>query len=248
MAASETVPGSDGPPIRDAATLVIVDRQGGEPRILLGRRRPDQVFLPNVFVFPGGRVDREDQTAPSADELAPAEVALLQIPADPETAGYAQSHVRGLALAAIRETYEETGLLAGVRSAQSGRENSSLPGWSAFAEHRILPQLSKLQYFLRAITPRARPRRYDTRFFLIEASAIAAKVAPADDELSDVGWFTLKDTEQLEIPRMTQAAIRELGLVFEKGLRAPESRSVPFYFEQNGSMERAELSLSERRS
>lgn len=248
MAASDTHSETAGPPIRDAATLVIVDRQGGEPRILLGRRRPDQVFLPNVFVFPGGRADDDDKVAPSADELAEAETALLQIPAGPGTEAHSPAHARGLALAAIRETYEETGLLAGVQSLPVPSREDLSPAWAAFAKHGVLPQLSRLQYFLRAITPRARPRRYDTRFFLVDASAIAAKVAPADDELSEVGWFSLAETEGLEVPRMTKAAIREIGAIFNVGLNPPNIRRVPFYFEQEGVMQRAELSLGEHRS
>ena len=46
---------------RDAATLIIVDSSSGEPKVLLGRRRMDMVFMPGRYVFPGGRVDPADR-------------------------------------------------------------------------------------------------------------------------------------------------------------------------------------------
>ena len=99
---------------RDAATLVIIDQSTGEPRILMGRRRPDQVFLPNKYVFPGGAVERADRFAPCADTLRPSEGAKLVIAMrGPPSLGRA----RALALAAARETFEEAGLLIGERRA-----------------------------------------------------------------------------------------------------------------------------------
>ena len=56
---------------RDAATLIIVDSSSGEPRVLLGRRRPDMVFMPGRYVFPGGRVDPSDRQVPVEEDLRP---------------------------------------------------------------------------------------------------------------------------------------------------------------------------------
>ena len=73
MTSSNNDAGDDAPPKpqrpRDAATLVIVDTTSGEPRLLMGKRRATQVFMPNKVVFPGGRVDDDDRAVESADEI-----------------------------------------------------------------------------------------------------------------------------------------------------------------------------------
>ena len=101
---------SDRP--RDAATLVIIDTSTGVPRVLMGRRRTDQVFLPNKFVFPGGGVDSADRGVSCASELRTSEATKLLLAMRPEPSA---AKARALALAAIRETFEEAGLLVGER-------------------------------------------------------------------------------------------------------------------------------------
>lgn len=235
-------------PIRDAATLVIVDRSGSEPRVLMGRRRPDQVFLPNVFVFPGGRVDHADAAAPSADDLPGAEAALLAIPRDGHQP-YAPAFVRSLALAAVRETFEETGLAVGMRAnAADASAGVASDGWTQFLATGVVPRLSALKFFLRAITPRARPRRYDTRFFLVDADAIAWRGQPIDEELSEIAWFSLRAMQALELPRVTHVVVKELEHILAHGLAPVSERRVPFLFEHDGVRHRAELSLAPARS
>ena len=56
---------------RDAATLIIVDREGPEPRVLMGRRHEGHKFMPGKFVFPGGRVEPEDRRMAAAGALDP---------------------------------------------------------------------------------------------------------------------------------------------------------------------------------
>jgi len=229
------------PPIRDAATLVVVDRSTRMPRILMGRRRPDQVFLPNKFVFPGGRVDPDDAHAPSLDEPDAAEARLLALPRaghDP----YPPHHVRALALAAIRELFEETGLAAGVRAKAPDVDVPA--GWAAFVDTGVLPRFGGVHFVLRAITPRARPRRYDTRFFLMDAREIALQTAVIDDELSEIGWYSLDKLDALDVPGITRIVIRELRPLLDAPLEPAESRRVPFYFEQENVQHRAELSLA----
>ena len=64
---------------RDAATLILVDRSSGEPRILMGRRGDAQVFMPGKYVFPGGRVDKTDRDVPIADDLKATDAERLLI-------------------------------------------------------------------------------------------------------------------------------------------------------------------------
>jgi 8-oxo-dGTP pyrophosphatase MutT (NUDIX family) len=236
-----------GPPIRDAATLIVVDRTADVPRVLMGRRRPDQIFLPNKFVFPGGRVDDADASAPSIDELDDAEARLLALP----RAGLAPSTVaavRALALAALRETFEETGLAVGVRVASAQMSGAPKPpAWGPYLDHGVVPRLAGLRFFLRAITPRARPRRYDTRFFLMDAAEIAVRTAATDEELSEIGWYGLDTLDRMDVPSITRIVIGELRDCLASGLQSADQRRVPFYFEQNGVLHRAELSLAPAR-
>ncbi len=96
---------------RDASTLIIVDRAGPVPKVLLGKRHHGHKFMPGKFVFPGGRMETNDRLMPVASELNPfAEKYLMQ-----ETQRPSAAKARALALAAIRETFEETGLLFGAK-------------------------------------------------------------------------------------------------------------------------------------
>ncbi len=222
---------------RDAATLVLVDHSTGAPRALMGRRSADQVFLPSKFVFPGGRVDRADARAPSADELRPGEAAklLLEMRGEPSS-----GRPRALALAAVRETFEETGLLVGARQVTERLPDAG--PWRDFLGHGITPRLSSLTYFARAITPPGRPRRYDTRFFCAEASQIAHRIEVTDGELSSLDWFTLDDMRALDLPGITRVVIEDLVDRLRVGLPGPPDTPVPFYFHKGGTFERIMLS------
>jgi 8-oxo-dGTP pyrophosphatase MutT (NUDIX family) len=218
---------------RDAATLVIIDQSTGEPRILMGRRRPDQVFLPNKYVFPGGAVERADRFAPCADALRPSESAKLVI----AMRGLPSlSRARALALAAARETFEEAGLLIGERRALPRTEASG--AWERFLAQGVVPRIGAMTYFARAITPPGRPRRYDTRFFCIEASAIAHRVETLDGELSELDWFTFDDMRALDLPGITRVVVEDLWDRLKSGLPGPDDAPVPFYFQRNGVAER----------
>jgi 8-oxo-dGTP pyrophosphatase MutT (NUDIX family) len=210
---------------RDAATLVIIDRSGRAPRILMGRRRADLAFMPNKFVFPGGRVDAGDGVAPSLDELPAIETtrlmrAMLGRPS--------ARRARALAIAAVRETLEETGIVIGACAA------------NADETPQFRPQLAGLAYFARAITPPGRPRRYDTRFFSVDARAISAQGQQCDDELSGLDWFTLADINTLDLPGITRRIIADVSLLIDQGTTAT-ALSVPFYHMRFGKLRRDEL-------
>lgn len=227
---------------KDAATLVLVDRSATAPRILMGRRRATQVFLPNKFVFPGGRVDAADRAMPALGDLPPSdcERLLFDMKGTPSTA-----RVRALALAAIRETFEEAGLILGSPHAQPRRTSTLAPTpppkpprhdtWQRFVDCGCLPTLTGLSFLARAITPPARPRRYDTRFFLADATGLSATAAAPDDELRDIGWFTLDEIRALDLPNITRAVVEDLA----QRLAAPGSSGpVPYYRFERGTFRR----------
>lgn len=214
---------------RDAATLILVDRTGPEPTLLMGRRHERHVFMPGKFVFPGGRVDPFDGRVPTADELHPAVARrlLARMRGRPSLA-----RARALALAAIRETFEEAGLLIG-RPDSSPR--ALRPDWQPFADRGLLPALSGLRYVARAITPPGRSRRFDTRFFVADTSAIAAATPEGlgpSGELDQLAWLTLDAARALDLPRITRIILDHL----EGPLRSPApldfERPVPFHYQR----------------
>jgi 8-oxo-dGTP pyrophosphatase MutT (NUDIX family) len=149
---------------RDAATLIVVRRDGPQPRVLMGRRNRGHDFMPGKWVFPGGGVDRGDARAPAAAELRPEVAAKLALTA-PERR---PALPRALALAAVRETFEEAGLLL----AKPAAPRPGVGPWRPFLALGAAPDLSALTFVARAITPPYRPKRFDARFFMAEASAL----------------------------------------------------------------------------
>ena len=218
---------------RDAATLIIVDQASGEPRVLLGRRRLDMAFMPGRYVFPGGRVDPADRHIAVADDLRPGDLKKLMV-AMKGTASEARA--RALALAAVRETFEEAGLLIGapLRTAMT----SKAEGWQAFFAHGFQPALAGLKFIARAITPPGRPRRFDSRFFCVQADAIVHRVKIADGELSDLEWHSIAQARSLELPNITRVVLEDLGERIAGGALHAGDMPVPFYHRRNGSFRR----------
>ncbi|HCK84091.1 MAG TPA: hypothetical protein DHW63_06125 [Hyphomonadaceae bacterium] len=172
-------PKADKP--RDAATLILV--RGGR-EVMMGQRAKGHVFMPDKWVFPGGRVDPGDSKLPAAAELTPQTEALLKL------GGAVRRPPRAFALAAVRETREEAGLMLG-----------GLEG----------PDLSKLAFVCRAITPPYRPRRFDARFFLADSEAVLADDRPeAGEELLHTRWFPLEEAEALDLPSITRFVLKEV--------------------------------------
>jgi 8-oxo-dGTP pyrophosphatase MutT (NUDIX family) len=220
---------------KDAATLILLDRSGPSPKVLLGRRHQRHVFLPGKFVFPGGSLDRLDRLMPVGAPLDPrAERQLMQHMRRPTAA-----KARALALAAIRECFEETGLLVGSRS---GAADSNGIRWQDFAQNGILADLSGLHLIARAITPPRRPRRFDARFFAVDVGAIAhrvdGKVGP-DSELVELVWLPIPEAKKHDLPTITQVALDELESRVARGFG--HDLPSPFYRMLNKKFVRAEL-------
>lgn len=224
---------------RDAATLILVDRAMGMPRVLLGKRRMDMKFMPGKYVFPGGRVDKADRTVTSADELAEHEAAKLMVDMKGTVSA---AKARALALAAVRETYEEAGIIIGAPLA--GQTPPADASWQKFFGQGFMPSLSPLTFFARAITPPGRPRRFDTRFFCAEASVIAFRGAPPEDELSDLVWMAIEEARSLDLPPITRVILEDLGDRLKVGSKAAPNVPVPYYFHKNGTFRRQLISVS----
>lgn len=197
-----------GPLIRpkDAATLIIVDRTTSVPRILMGRRKMTLRFMPGLYVFPGGRLDADDARMAHLGGYAPDTLARLLH----RTPRATERRMRALAMTAIRETYEEAGVLLGANTAPARVPN---PEWQAFADHGVTPDIGALAFIARAITPPARPRRFDTRFFVADHSAIAVELPldqRPDTDLEAVEWLTWDEVMAKPLPFITRQIL--LGL------------------------------------
>lgn len=208
---------------RHAATLIVVRRDGPQPRLLMGRRNKGHSFMPGKWVFPGGRIDRGDFAAPAATDLRPEVAAKLEL-----TARHASPQLpRALGLAAIRETFEEVGLLL-------AREAPARPGagpWRPFLEAGALPDLSALNYVARAITPPYRPKRFDARFFMAEAeNLISLERRPDCGELDEIAWVDLEEVKALDLPNITRFVVGEVAERLEG-----KDRPIPFTRFLNGA-------------
>ena len=217
---------------RDAATLIILDRSNAHPKVLMGRRHQGHRFMPGMFVFPGGRLERSDRFMATASELSTETQTRL---AD-RVVRKSDARGRALALTALRETYEETGLVIGRKAeAESGRRKAVPSGWAPFVEAGILPDLAEVAFIGRAITPPRRPKRFDTRFFSVDRASVQIEaegfVGP-DKELVELAWVDLQEAQTLELPRITSIMLEELEHRVEQGF--PHDAPVPFYREERG--------------
>ena len=194
--------------------------------------------MPNKVVFPGGRVDDEDRDVDSADELAVGEIAKLLL----DMKGHRSAQrARSMALAAVRETFEETGLIIG-RAVEPPRSAKTAP-WQLFYDQGYLPSLAGLSLFARAITPPGRPRRYDTRFFCASIDQVAGQTGAFDDELSDVTWYSIPETTELDLPPITRVIIEDLSDRLKAGPLGPMLAPIPFYHQRNGNFRRDLLTV-----
>jgi 8-oxo-dGTP pyrophosphatase MutT (NUDIX family) len=208
---------------RDAATLILLDRKGDEVLVLMGRRHAGHAFMPGKFVFPGGRTDPADSRIAVATPLLPEEETKLTA----SVGRISPSRARAIALSAIRETYEEAGLLIGSKGAFATDKRD----WQGFVEHGVQPSLAPLRFIARAITPPNRVRRFDTRFFSAWRSDVAVELPDGGptNELEELVWLPLAKARQADIPDITRTILQELERRLADDPRLRPGGSVPFY-------------------
>ena len=222
---------------RDAATLILVDRSGAIPKVLVGKRHDKVVFMPGKFVFPGGRVDKDDYRVPCAAPVT-AELEANLAKGSPKTPA---SRAKSLAIAAIREACEETGLCLGRKAEVKAKLEGA---WKPFADAGLLPDPSSLFLIARAITPPGRVKRFDTRFFTADASAITHRVdgvIHADAELVELVWVELGSKPLADLHPMTRNVLNELDARLATGPLRHDA-PVPFFHFYGGKMQKDILS------
>ncbi|HSR86397.1 MAG TPA: NUDIX hydrolase [Streptosporangiaceae bacterium] len=185
----------DPVPPRDAATVMLVRSSAAGLEVYMLRRKASMAFAPGAYVFPGGSVDARD-----ADE----EVAWT----GPDAAEWGRAFdappalARALVCAAVRETFEEAGVLLAGESADSVVADTTSDEWEADRQallHRsvslaellrrrgLVLRADLLRPWSRWITPVVEPRRFDTRFFAAELPA-GQRTRDVGGEASEVAW------------------------------------------------------------
>jgi len=137
-----------------------------------------------AYVFPGGRMDRGDSYASYTGTLSARTDHIL-------AAAYPPRQARAIILTAIRETYEETGLMIGREATQT--RNPKHESWQAFYDAGLSADISGIEVIGRAITPPRRHKRFDTWFFEKEVSEEIISAAHDSMELEDVRWMTFDE-------------------------------------------------------
>lgn len=183
-------------PVRDAATVILYRDTPDGPAVLMGQRGAAAAFMPSKYVFPGGASDPGDRLVPLASPLPLACAARVDT---------------WLAATAIRELWEETGLVLGVPGVWPGEPPD---GWREFAAAGAVPSAAALRFVFRAITPPGRTRRFDARFFLADAARLLGDpddFSRATDELSHLHWVPLDAARHLSLPFITEVVLAEIA-------------------------------------
>lgn len=201
-------------PLIPAATCVVLRPGPRAPEVLLVRREPRASFMPHLHVFPGGRVDALDAARPNGTPppipFSPGE------PVPPWT----DVLLSAAPMAAVRECFEESGVLLARLSPNEGHRGPRKPavdpavrsavhrGEASFVgvctDHGWLPALDRLVPFARWVTPEAEPRRFDTLFFAAEV--------PADTQAECDGRETVDHCWTTPARALDQHAAGELHL------------------------------------
>jgi len=222
---------------RNASTIVVLDGPADNPKILMGKRNQSVKFMPGALVFPGGSVDKYDGSVPVYDEMTPStQTRLLNAMRDRPT----QRGAKALGVAAIRELSEESGLLIG----KPGDFKSSHADWQDFAKQGIIPSLSGLRLFARAITPPGLARRFDTWFFVIHASEIGFTPSGGfepDGELEGLEWISPETAITENTREITRVMIVELIRRLRQDKDLSDIYPAPYYHTVGSHFQRKEI-------
>jgi len=189
---------------RNAASLVLLKQSKKEVKVLLGKRSDKTRFMPGAWVFPGGVVDKNDYKITEATKLSKNIIKKLIVSNNIQAAN-------ALAIASIRETVEETGLILGkkARTVSYINDEDINNGITVMSKKGLVPDLAKLVYLGRAITPTFSPIRFHARFFMADAKHLIGKIKTTS-ELVEIKWIPLKTATKLPMADVTEFMINEL--------------------------------------
>ena len=196
---------SDKPTIpRTAASLILVRGEADNLSVLMGRRHATARFMPGVYVFPGGAVDDDDNKVTPASGLDPKITDSLKVAGNHQRA-------HALAIAAVRETYEETGLMLGAPGNVGAAQSDS---WISWRQQSIAPDLLRLGLVGRAITPKRFPIRFNARFFIASGESLYGEIR-SNGELEAIGWKPVSELAHLPMPDVQAFMIKQVQLTLQ---------------------------------
>ena len=210
LPASGIVASGPTPRPRDAGSLVLYRKRGEHFEVLVGRRSSRARFKPGVYVFPGGGLEPADHLVTPLRSLNGKHTEAL---------GCSRPRGDAIALAAVRETFEETGLMLGERGDIGAVMHD---GWQAFRARHVAPDLARLDFLERAITLTYRRTRFHARFFATSVEFACGELR-SNGELEDFVWVQTDEMARLETT-IIQTAIIEVLHQRLHGTDAPAKR------------------------
>ncbi len=221
--ALQRAPGAPAVRPREAATLIVYRQllgpNGAGLEVLMGERHRGHRFMPRRWVFPGGRTDPTDARIRTARALRPDVAAQLERKLTPARA-------RATAIAAVRETFEETGLVVGAPDPAPARRTPE--DWGGFFGTGLAPALDNLEYIARAVTPPNGALRFNARFFMIDARHVSGDLA-GSGELIDPRWLPIGQARELEMPMITRHILFHIEDLIASPRPPDPDRPIPYF-------------------
>lgn len=210
VSANTPLPPRVGPPVvpRDAASLMLLRETRGTIEVLMGQRHTKSPFMPDIYVFPGGKIEPDDWAIEPSHQLDPAVSIALRA-----TSRCSKAKAAALANAAIRETWEEVGLMLAEDAEPVVNEGP----WSGFTSKGLKPDHGSLRMIGRAITPTNSPYRFHARFLAAHVSHTRGDLAESH-ELADLGWHSLEKALDLPIIDVTECMLGRVRELSAEGL------------------------------
>ena len=186
---------------KPAARLVITRQKKKNLYVLMGQRPKNSKFAPNVWVFPGGKVEKYDSLNKDIKLNKKILTDLKKLKANNLLSS-------ALISAALRETYEETGLKL------------------------INKNLEGLWVLARAITPANQKIRFDTKFFVLDENNFTNKIK-GNGELHNLGFINIREAIKLPLFDITQFLLEDLESLNQKKIN---SKYFPFFWRYKKSI------------
>ncbi len=222
---------------RNASTMILLDGPRDDPRVLMGKRNKNMKFMPGALVFPGGSVDPFDGSVKTADELTGTTRGRLL---NSMRGRATERGARALGIAAIREVAEESGLLFG----KAGSPDIPHPHWDDFNREGVIPSLSPLRLFARAITPPGMARRFDTWFFIAHKSDVCFEPSDGfapDGELEELQWIRPEDAITQNTRDITRVMLVELIQRLRNDSLLSDAYPAPYYHTKGSRFHKSEI-------
>ena len=214
---------------KDASSVIIINKKKNDLYVLMGRRPAKSRFMPSIYVFPGGAVDKTDYKVNKIFKLSTdLKRTLLK--------SRSQAHTIAIMLAGIRETAEECGLFLTRKTKFLDCKDLACDNmWDLFLKKSLLPSIQNLHYFGRAITPAYLKTRFHARFFISDFKDFSGEIK-ANGELENLEWIKLSKARLLPLADVTEFLINRLIEFKNKSSRFQEIGVYPMFTRRNKKM------------